>query len=80
MPNGPVFKLWSENWTEKALILVKNVPSLNGQPSHVTLPFKYWTCSVRYSDESGIQVSGIQINLVFKVSGIQVVTVVERWP
>ena len=34
---------------------------LNGQPSHVTLPFKYWTPKVY----------GI---LVFRVSGIQMVT------
>ena len=38
--------------------MVQNVWYLNGQPSHVTLPFEYWTPIL----------SIIQINLVFRCS------------
>ena len=45
--------------------MVQNVWYSNGRPSHVTLPFQYRTHHVQYSDESGIQVSGIQIVTVY---------------
>ena len=56
LSNGPVFKWWSENRTEKSLFIVLDVQYLNGPPSHVTLPFEYWTSIL----------SGIQMNPIFK--------------
>ena len=44
-----------ENQTENSLFMVQNVRYSNGRPSHF-----------RYSDQSGIQVFGIQMVTVFK--------------
>ena len=44
--------------------MVQNVRYLNGPPSHLKLPIKYWTVwvsAVRYSDEWGIQVFSTQM-------------------
>ena len=52
----PVTKWWSENRTEKSLFMIQNVQYLKVPPSHMTLPFKYWTPKL----------SGIQMNPVFR--------------
>ena len=43
LSNGLVFKWWSVHRTEESLFMVQNVRYSNGLPSHVPLPFEYWT-------------------------------------
>ena len=48
LSNGRVLKWWSENQTEKSLIMIQNVCYSSGRPSHVTLPFEYQNGNTEY--------------------------------
>ena len=68
LSNGPVFKCWSENWTECSLLVVQNVRYSNGPPSHVTTILIPDTHDFQFSDEFGILVFGIQMVTVYVTS------------
>ena len=63
LSNGPVFEWWPENQTEKSLFMVQNVRSAKSHDLTIWIPD---THTVRYSDESDIQVFSIQMVTVFK--------------
>ena len=62
--------VWKSDW--KSLLLVPNVRDLYGPPSHVTTIWIPDAQTVQYSDESGIQVFGIQMVAV-------ILNTVEIW-
>ena len=70
--SGIQMVVWKLEW--KSLFMVQNKWYSNGPPSHVTTIWVPDTHIVRYSDESGFQVFGIQmvtILIFFLISGVR---------